>query len=65
MSEIIKIDGMSCGHCENRVKIALEELGINVIRVNASEKIAEINNVNKASTEKIKDAIADVGYEVK
>lgn len=65
MSEIIKIEGMSCGHCEGRVKIALEELGIDVIRVNASEKMAEINNINNVEIEKIKESIIDIGYEVK
>lgn len=64
MSQTIKIEGMSCGHCEMRVKKALDELGVEVLKVSASENMAEINNVNNTPMEKIKETIDDAGYTI-
>lgn len=64
MSQIIKIEGMSCGHCEMRVKKGLEELGVEVLKVSSKENMAEINNVNNTPMEKIKKTIDDAGYDV-
>lgn len=64
MKQTIKIEGMSCGHCESRVRTGLEELGVEVLKVSAKENIAEIDNFNDTSMEKIKEAIDDAGYEV-
>ncbi|MCT4634375.1 MAG: cation transporter [Firmicutes bacterium] len=63
MSTVLKVEGMSCGHCENRVKNALEELGVEIIKVSASEDMVEINEKG-VSLDKIKEAIEDVGYDV-
>jgi copper chaperone CopZ len=39
----LKIEGMSCGHCERRVKNALEEIdGVTVISVSAAENQAKV-----------------------
>lgn len=63
MSKLINIEGMSCGHCEKRVKNALEEIGVEVVRVSAEENLVEVNE-NGLSYEKIKEAIEDVGYDI-
>jgi copper chaperone len=63
MSTVLKVEGMSCGHCENRVKNALEELGVEIIKVSASEDMVEVNEKD-VSLDKIKEAIEDVGYDV-
>jgi copper chaperone len=63
MSTVLKVEGMSCGHCENRVKNALEELGVEIIKVSASKDMVEINEKD-VSLDKIKEAIEDVGYDV-
>lgn len=60
MSEILKVSGMSCSHCEARVKKALEAGGIEVIKVSASEGIVEIDGL----AEKAKEIIEDTGYDV-
>lgn len=59
----LKITGMSCGHCERRVKNALEEIdGVTVISVSASEDRAEVDtNVEDAV---LIAAVEDAGYTV-
>lgn len=59
----LKINGMSCGHCERRVKNALEEIdGVTVISVSASEDRAEVEtNVEDAV---LIAAVEEAGYEV-
>ncbi len=65
MVKVIKIDGMSCGHCENRVKNALSAVeGLKIIRVSASEDLAEIEYADEALFQAAVDAIEDAGYDV-
>ena len=54
---------MSCGHCERRVKNALEEIdGVTVISVSASEDRAEVDtNVEDAV---LIAAVEEAGYTV-
>ncbi|MDK9711010.1 heavy-metal-associated domain-containing protein [Acidaminobacter sp.] len=59
----LKITGMSCGHCERRVKNALEEIdGVNVISVSASEDRAEVET--SVEDDVLIAAIEEVGYTV-
>lgn len=65
MVKVIKIEGMSCGHCENRVKNALSAVeGVKIIRVSASEDLAEIEYADEALYQAAVDAIEDAGYDV-
>lgn len=65
MTKKILIEGMSCQHCVNHVKNALEELdGIKSAKVSLENKSAEIELNHDVDDEKIKDAIEEVGYEV-
>lgn len=65
MNEIIKIEGMSCGHCENRVKTALQAVnGIEIIRVSAADDLAEVNATDAEALKNAKAAIEDAGYDV-
>lgn len=63
MLKVIKIDGMSCGHCEMRVKTALNELGVEIIKVSAAEDLAEVK-VENITDDQLTDAIEDAGYDV-
>ncbi|MGI6122959.1 MAG: heavy-metal-associated domain-containing protein [Acetivibrionales bacterium] len=66
MTKKILIEGMSCQHCVNHVKNALEELeGIKSAKVSLENKSAEIELNHDVDDEKIKAAIDEVGYEVK
>ncbi len=61
----IKVEGMSCGHCEMRVKKAIEAIeGIRKVEVNLRNKNVVVEyDERKANFEKIKAAIKEVGYE--
>ncbi len=66
MTKKIFIEGMSCQHCVNHVKEALEELDeIKSAKVSLESKSAEIELNFDVDDEKIKSAINEVGYEVK
>ncbi|MGI6085267.1 MAG: heavy-metal-associated domain-containing protein [Acetivibrionales bacterium] len=65
MTKKIFIEGMSCQHCVNRAKKALEELdGIKTAKVSLETKSAELELDYDVDNEKIKAAIDDAGYEV-
>jgi copper chaperone CopZ len=59
---ILKIDGMSCGHCVAAVEKALSRLeGVHVSRVGVGS--AEIDyDPNRTPFEQIRQAIDDAGY---
>lgn len=59
----IVIDGMSCNHCANAVKNALEELGGTNVNVNLDGGFAEAE-IN-VSDEEIISRIAEEDFEVK
>lgn len=59
----LKITGMSCGHCERRVKNALEEIeGVTVISVSASEDRAEVET--SVEDDVLIAAVEEAGYKV-
>lgn len=65
MEKIIKVEGMSCGHCEKRVENALKELNkVEIIEISADKNQVIINIDNNEDLEEVKEAIEDAGYEV-
>lgn len=59
----ITIEGMSCNHCVNHVKEALEELsGVTKVEVILGERCAYVEGT--ASKEEVREAIEEVGYDV-
>jgi len=65
MKKKILIEGMSCNHCVNHVKEALNELkGVSAVLVSLDTKSAEIEVVEGVKDEDIKAAIDEAGYEV-
>lgn len=70
MSEIKKIvvsvDGMSCNHCANHVKSALENInGVSSVVVDLDNKNAEISYEGNIDEKSIENAITEAGYEYK
>lgn len=63
MKKKILIEGMSCGHCANHVKVALEDLGAKNIDVSLEKKMATAEVFEKAD-EEVKMAIEEAGYDV-
>jgi copper chaperone len=63
--ETIKVEGMSCTHCQLRVKKAVEEVeGVRKADVDLQTKQVVIDyEEGKANLEKVKAAIREAGYE--
>lgn len=61
----IKVEGMSCGHCQMSVKKAVEGVeGIRKADVNLQTKQVTVDyDEGKANLEKVKAAIREAGYE--
>lgn len=65
MKKIIRIEGMSCGHCTARVKKALEGLaGISSVEVDLSSNTATIEADVTVTDAVLKEIIDDAGYDV-
>lgn len=65
MKKKILVEGMSCGHCVNHVKEALNELNeVTSVDVNLDAKTAIIETSVEVKDEDIRFAIDDAGYEV-
>ncbi|ADQ15135.1 heavy-metal-associated domain-containing protein [Halanaerobium hydrogeniformans] len=63
MKKTIIIEGMSCGHCEKRVKKALEDFAeIESAEVSADNDQAVIDLNKAAEEDKLAAAIEAVGY---
>lgn len=60
-NEVIKIDGMSCGHCVMAVKKELSKLNLKVKDVQIGSAELEYDE-NKVNHENIKKAIEEAGY---
>lgn len=64
MTTIIKINGMSCGHCSMAVKKALRQIeGVETVEINLEEKTATISSTTSLDINILKEIIDDEGYE--
>ena len=62
---IIKVKGMMCGGCENRVKNTLSELAdIESVEASFSEEIVKVISNKEIDIDIIKEKIEDLGFEV-
>ena len=59
------IEGMSCPHCANHVKEALEKLGVKVKSVDHKSGLAEVKTKTKLDFETYKKALEEAGYTLK
>ncbi|OLS34264.1 copper chaperone CopZ [Bacillus sp. MRMR6] len=64
---ILKVNGMSCGHCVKSIEGNVGELqGVNSVKVNLAEGTVDVEfNSAEVSLSKIKETIDEHGYEVK
>ena len=61
----IKINGMVCEGCENRVKTALSEIsGDESVDANHNTGIVTIKYENNIDVNQIKERIVDLGFEI-
>lgn len=65
-TKTVSIDGMSCGHCINRVRESLLSLpGVSSVRVSISDKLAVIElEEGSVSDEKIVESIERLSFDV-
>ena len=65
MEVTLKIEGMMCQHCENRVKKALEALpGVEEASVSHTDKSAVVRLSGEVPLETLRKAVEDEGYTV-
>ena len=66
MKEItLKVKGMVCGGCENRVKNALGEIeGVENIEASFETGIVKVTSKDDVKKETLEETIEDIGFEV-
>lgn len=63
---ILKVEGMHCSGCENRVKNSLSLIdGIEYVNANHEDGTVIIKLSEEVSLNEIKEAIEDLGFKVK
>lgn len=63
---IIKVEGMVCGGCENRVQNALKVIeGVENVVADHTNGIVTVTAKEEVSINTIKETIEDLGFEVK
>jgi copper chaperone len=64
MRKLLKIEGMSCGHCVMHVKSALEDIpGVKSANVDLLESSAMVDG-ESLNDQALRAAVADAGYKV-
>ena len=62
---IIKVQGMVCGGCENRVKNALKNIvGVDEVIADHNKNIVKVITSGSVSEDKMKDIIENLDFEV-
>lgn len=64
MKKIMKIQGMSCGHCKARVEKALHQIDGVSASVNLEKAEAVVNLEKDTSDEVLTAAVTEAGYTV-
>ncbi len=64
MKKIIKIEGMSCGHCQAKVESALNAISGVEAKVDLKKKAATVSLTSDINDSVFKNAITGAGFEV-
>lgn len=63
---IIKVEGMVCNGCENRVQNALKTInGVENVVANHTEGTVTVTSNNEVKIDILKEKIEDIGFKVK
>lgn len=63
---IIKVEGMVCGGCENRVQNALKTIeGVENVVANHTNGTVKVTSKDEVEVTAMKEKIEDIGFEVK
>lgn len=62
---IIKVTGMMCAGCENRVQNAVKLLeGVEEVTANHEDGIVKVVSAENVTIESVKEAIEDLGFDI-
>lgn len=62
---IIKVTGMMCAGCENRVQNAVKLLaGVENVTANHEDGIVKVVSAENVTIESVKEAIEDLGFDI-
>lgn len=65
MEKILKVDGMTCGHCKARVEKVVSAIdGVDSVEVDLASKNVIVKMSKDISEQTLSDVIVDAGYEV-
>ena len=65
MEKILKVDGMTCGHCKARVEKVVSAIdGVDNVEVDLASKNVTVKMSKDISEQTLSDVIVDAGYEV-
>ncbi|WP_323659034.1 heavy metal translocating P-type ATPase [Aliarcobacter butzleri] len=65
MEKILKVDGMTCGHCKARVEKVVSVIdGVDSVEVDLASKNVTVKMSKDISEQTLSDVIVDAGYEV-
>lgn len=65
MKEVLKVEGMSCGHCVKSIESSVGELqGVSSVAVDLANKEVTVEFDNETTIEQIKETIEDQGYDI-
>ncbi|MCT7644977.1 heavy metal translocating P-type ATPase [Aliarcobacter butzleri] len=65
MQKILKVDGMTCGHCKARVEKVVSAIdGVDSVEVDLASKNVTVKMSKDISEQTLSDVIVDAGYEV-
>lgn len=65
MEKILKVDGMTCGHCKARVEKVVSAIdGVDSVEVDLASKNVTVKMSKDISEQILSDVIVDAGYEV-
>mgnify|MGYP000908858331 FL=1 len=65
MKKELLIEGMSCQHCVEHVESALKQVaGVRSVMVDLTRKKATVEADETVSTDQLKNAVEDLGYDV-
>lgn len=64
VKKVIKIEGMSCGHCTSRVETLLNEIEGVHAKVSLEDKEAVVEIAGNVSDERLAKAVKVAGFEV-
>lgn len=64
MEKVLRVEGMTCGHCVSTVKGALDELNVKSEVRLADQTVSIDFDEQKVSLVQIKESIEENGYEV-